>query len=258
MTLPFLLSIPHGGDRVPPEAIEDTVLDDAGIFSDGDACTRAIYDLGDEVVAVHQAEIARAFVDLNRPTDDRPPDNPDGVVKSLTADRIPVWRGGGPPPGDLAETLIERYWRPYHERLAELAAHPDVRVAFDCHSMAEFAPAIAPRPGEPRPAFCLSNGNGVNAPASLLEALADALAAAFDCPREDIRLNDPFQGGHITRRHGARFAEGGTPWVQIEMNRRWYLADPWYDPATRRVDEGRLLDLRRWFRAALEALPVLD
>ena len=254
MTLPVLLSIPHGGDRVPPEAAPHSALTPADIFSDGDACTREIYDLGDAVVAVHRADIARAFVDLNRAPDVRPPENPDGFVKSLTADRIPVWRGGGPPPDDLAETLLERYWHPYHDRLADLAADPAVRVAFDCHSMAEFAPAIAPRPGEPRPAFCLSNANGATAPDSLLEALADAFADAFDCPRDEIRLNDPFQGGHITRSHGAGFGEGGTPWVQIEMNRRWYLADPWYDRATNAVHPDRLKELRERFRAAVEAL----
>lgn len=257
MTLSVLLSIPHGGDRTPPEAAAHTTLSPADIFSDGDACTRDIYDLGEAVLAVHQAQIARAFVDLNRATDVLPPENPDGVVKSLTADRVPVWQGGGPPPGNLGEVLIDRYWRPYHDRLAELAADPAVRVAFDCHSMAEFAPAIAPRPGEPRPAFCLSNANGATAPDSLLSDLADALAGAFDCPREDIRLNDPFQGGHVTRRHGARFGEGGIPWVQIEMNRRWYLADPWYDPATLTVAPERLADLRERFRQALEALPLL-
>ena len=254
MTLPVLLSIPHGGDRVPPEATRHTVLDEASLFSDGDACTRAIYDLGDAVAAVQQADIARAFVDLNRPSDDRPPANPDGVVKSLTADGIPVWRGAGPPPDDLAATLIDRYWRPYHARLAELARRPGIRVAFDCHSMAEVAPAIAPRPGERRPLFCLSNGSGTTAPQSLLEELAAALAGAFGCARREIRLNDPFRGGHITRWHGRRFAAGGTPWVQIEMNRSWYLAEPWYDPATRRVEEARLSELRGRFHGALVAL----
>lgn len=256
MTLPVLLSIPHGGDRVPPEAAALTALGPADIFSDGDACTRTIYDLGDVVAAVQQAEVARAFVDLNRGPDVRPPEQPDGVVKSLTADRVPVWRSGGPPPDDLSETLIDRYWRPYHARLSTLAADPRVRVAFDCHSMAEFAPAIAPRPGEPRPVFCLSNADGVTAPGALLAGLADALAGAFDCPREEIRLNDPFQGGHITRSHGAGFVDGGVAWVQVEMNRRWYLADPWYDPSGPAVDPDRLRDLRRRFRVALEALPI--
>lgn len=257
MTLPVLLSIPHGGDQVPEEAKPLTTLTAADVFSDGDACTREIYDLGDEVAAVHQATIARAFVDLNRGLDVRPPENPDGVVKSLTADRIPVWRGAGPPPDDLAETLLHRYWRPYHDRLEELAALDEVRLGVDCHSMAEFAPAIAPIPGEPRPLFCLSNGNGDTAPDRILDDLADALAESFECDRGSILLNDPFQGGYITRWHGRGFRDGGPPWVQVEMNRSWYLKTPWYDPSTQAVDRRRLLELNRRFHASLMAMDVL-
>ncbi len=257
MTLPVLLSIPHGGDRVPPEAAAATALNAADIFSDGDACTREIYDLGDQVAAVQQATIARAFVDLNRGIDVRPPDQPDGVVKSLTADRIPVWRHGGAPADELAETLLERYWHPYHRRLEALADSPDLRLGIDCHSMAAVAPAIAPRPGEPRPLFCLSNANGDTAPDELLRELADALADSFECDRADILLNDPFQGGFITRWHGRRFASGGLPWLQIEMNRSWYLAEPWYDASTQTVQPQRLRELNQRMRAALFAVDWL-
>lgn len=257
MTLPFLLSIPHGGDRVPKEAESLNALTDAQIFSDGDACTREIYGLGDQVIAVQQAEIARAFVDLNRGPDVRPPGEPDGVVKSLTADRIPVWQGDGPPSEELAEALIERYWRPYHEHLEELASSPDVRLGIDCHSMAEFAPAIAPKPGDPRPLFCLSNGDNETAPATLLVQLADALSASFECDRNAIKINDPFQGGYITRFHGRRYRDGGLPWIQVEMNRCWYLGDPWFDRAGLAVDPQRILELRRKFLSALENLAHL-
>jgi len=147
MTLPLLLSIPHGGDRVPPEATPKLALSAADIFSDGDACTRTIYDLSGVVTAVHQTDIARAVIDLNRAPEDRAPQHPDGVVKSLTTDRIPVWRDGGPPSRELADILIDRYWRPYHARLETLAANPDLILAIDCHSMADVAPAIAAAPG---------------------------------------------------------------------------------------------------------------
>lgn len=251
MTLPILLSIPHGGDRVPPEAADLCAAGPADIWSDGDACTRSIYDLGDAVAAVCSTDIARAIVDLNRARSDRPPANPDGVVKSLTADRVPVWTGGGEPSDELARKLIDRYWQPYHDRLVALAARPDVRIAFDCHSMAEFAPAISPEPGAARPLFCLSNGDGATAPDELLVELADALAGSFECPRSSIGLNDPFSGGHITRWHGR---DGTLPWIQIEMNRSWYLSPPWHDAPSLTVDPERLAELRARFQAALGEL----
>lgn len=209
------------------------------------------------MAAVRSTDTARAIVDLNRAPDDRPPANPDGVVKSLTADRVSVWRGREAPDDDLARLLIQRYWQPYHHDLAAMCERPDVLVAFDCHSMAQFAPAISPRPGEARPLFCLSNGNGDTAPSEMLEELAAALAEAFECDRAAIGLNEPFSGGHITRRHGRRSQPGrSVPWVQIEMNRCWYLAPPWYDAVARTVDPARLEDLRTRFAEALGLLSI--
>ena len=77
---------------------------------------------------------------------------------------------------------------------------------------------------------------------------------AADCDREAILLNVPFQGGYITRWHGRNFHNGGLPCVQIEMNRSWYLSDPWYDPSTLTVDPQRLEDLKRRFHSALNRL----
>ena len=62
--------------------------------------------------------------------------------------------------------------------------------------------------------------------------LRAALAAAFSCAAEAIHLNDPFRGGHITRAHGG----GSLPWIQVEMNRSLYLAEPWFDRRTRTLD----------------------
>ena len=80
--------------------------------------------------------------------------------------------------------------------------------------------------------------------------LRAALADAFSCAAEAIRLNDPFRGGHITRAHGG----GSLPWIQVEMNRSLYLAEPWFDRRTRTLDPARSEDLRTRFLAALHAL----
>ena len=82
--------------------------------------------------------------------------------------------------------------------------------------------------------------------------LRAALAAAFSCAAEAIRLNDPFRGGHITRAHGG----GSLPWVQVEMNRSLYLAEPWFDRRTRTLDPARSEDLRTRFLAALRELSI--
>ena len=252
MTLPILISIPHGGLVMPAEVEGRAVLSAADVFSDGDACTLEIYDVGDAVATLIKSMTARAIVDLNRAPDDLPPGNPDGVVKSLTADRRPVYLNGDPPDAALAEMLIERYWRPYHAQLRAAAEMPGLQLGLDCHSMADRAPAIASQPGTQRPLFCLSNDEGRTAPASMMAALAAALADAFDVSIAAIGLNDPFTGGYITRHHGHH----PLPWVQVEMNRALYLAPPWFDAERRTVDAPRVADLRTRFTHALEQLDL--
>jgi len=43
--------------------------------------TREIFGFGKCVTAVIETPIARAIVDVNRASDDRPPENPDGAIR---------------------------------------------------------------------------------------------------------------------------------------------------------------------------------
>ena len=251
MTPPILVSVPHGGTDVPPEIADRVCISDADLFDDGDALTPAIYAVEGEVRHWFAARIARAFVDLNRAPDDRPPGNPDGVVKTATCFDRPIYCEGQELTEELTEALLGAHYEPYHRALDGASRDPELRLALDCHSMAAEPPAVAPD-ATPRPLFCLSNGDGTTAPAALMDSLRGALAAAFDCALDDVRLNDPFKGGHITRCHGA----GPLPWIQVEMNRSLYLSEPWFDRASLTVDPARLAALRDRFLAALRALAL--
>jgi formiminoglutamase len=248
--LPILLSIPHGGSRVPKELRHRVCITPQDLFVDGDACTSDIFDLGDDVQRVIKTDVARAFVDLNRPPDERPLHHPDGVVKTATCFQQPIFKPGHEPGSELTGLLIERYHAPYHARLKEATAEPGVRLALDCHSMLPSAPPVENNRGEPRPLFCLSNRDGATAPPALLGELAASIASAFEVQSERIGLNDPFKGGYIIKRHGG----SRLPWIQVEMNRCLYLEKPWYDRETLRVDAGRISELRECFRDALQCL----
>jgi N-formylglutamate deformylase len=249
-TLPILLSIPHGGTETPPEVADRVIASPAEIFEDGDAFTREIYDLGDRVAHVETARIARAFVDLNRAEDDRPPANPDGVVKTATCFSRPIY--SEPLDDAAAERLLARYHRPYHERLARAARGPGLRLGLDCHSMAAEPPPVAPDAAGARPTFCLSNGLGHTCGDELMKRLAARLSEAFGCPSGEVALNSPFTGGYIIRSHG----RNPLPWIQVEMNRSLYLADPWLDRERRTVDAERLHHLRERFWTALAELDL--
>lgn len=246
--LPLVLSIPHGGTRTPPELADRVDAGPADVFADGDAFTPEIYDVGTLVAHVQAAEVARAFVDLNRAPDDRPPKNADGVVKTATCYGVPMYREALD--AALVEEVLDRYYHPYHAALAEAARRPGMWLALDCHSMAATPPPVAPDAGRPRPLFCLSNGEGATCDAELLQRLARCFREAFECAPDQVALNAPFQGGYVTRHHG----RNPLPWIQVEMNRALYLREPWFDPATRTLSPLRAGELRARFARALALL----
>ncbi|MGC9327021.1 MAG: N-formylglutamate amidohydrolase, partial [Candidatus Hinthialibacter sp.] len=64
--LPFLLSNPHSGLRIPPKVQSNCILSHKDIVEDGDEGAAEIYNLAPFVQECIKADIARAIVDLNR------------------------------------------------------------------------------------------------------------------------------------------------------------------------------------------------
>ena len=226
MTLPFLVSVPHAGLTVPPEAAPCCALTPREIAEDGDEGAAEIYlGLKPLVAAFQMTDIARAIVDMNRSEDDR---SRDGVVKTHTCWNVPVYRT--PLSDDVTGQLIARHHRPYHRRLTELAAGQAARLAIDCHTMAATGPPVGPDTGKERPWVCLGCGEGT--------CPQDWIAALKSCFEElvgpNVTINDPFSGGYITRRHSTEM-----PWLQLELSRAPFLSD---------LEKGRIV------RAALTAM----
>lgn len=257
-TLPVLISIPHGGTKRPPELEEEEgilCITRRDQFDDSDPFTAEIYDLGGAAAKVVKAEIARAYVDPNRPVTMMPPEYPDGVIKGATCYGRPIYARGREPGPRLSEELIRRYYTPYHSEIEKACAKDGgLRLCLDCHSMAAVAPPAGNNSGrnedgqEGRPLFCLSNLDGRTCPDGQMERLARRMAESFGIGRKDISLNRPFRGGHITESFGLR---GPLPWIQVEMNRSLYLDDRWFDWNSLDMDRARLAELNCMFRDAL-------
>lgn len=246
-TLPILLSIPHCGMRTPPEITERVAVSHRDIFDDADPYTDKIYGLADAIVTL-TADVARAFVDLNRAPRDMAPTNPDGLIKSATCyDRL-VYKPGMEPDRKLRQILIGKYYMPYHSRLRRAVADPKARLCLDCHSMPAHAPPISRgKPIGVRPTFCISTRNGATCPPQMAEALADCIAESFHVGRDEVRIDEPFVGGYITKKYG----RGQLPCIQIEMNRSLYLSKPWFKQEDLTVACDRLDDLNCMFRSAM-------
>ena len=254
--LPVLVSVPHGGWRVAPEIAEIWALSRQDAFHDGDPCTADIYDFSDRVDAQLVMEYYRAVIDLNRREDDIAPENPDGVVKSHTCYNVEVYEPGRFPEPDLQETLLRRYYRPFHRDLDRIMQRQDLKLGVDCHSMAAVSPPIEKDAGTPRPLICLGNlGDAeglpcepfgrITAPPELLLFMRDEFRQVLAHEDVDLEIPDvaavnlPFSGGYITQRVGG----GGIPFVQIEMSRALYLTKPYFDEATLEVEASRIRDL---------------
>jgi N-formylglutamate deformylase len=209
MRLPLLISVPHAGINVPPDVEALCLLTPEQIAADSDEGAATIYALESDVAAYVAGDVARAIVDLNRAEDDC---RPDGVVKTQTCQETPVYRQ--PLSEDLVETLLARYYRPYHERLTALAK--EAKLGIDCHTMAEFGPPIGPDPGCERPYVCLSNA-GRTCPAEWLKHLAVCFREVYPT---NVAINHPFTGGYTIQSHASEL-----PWVQVELSRSAFLSD---------------------------------
>jgi len=246
---PVLLSIPHGGSLAPREIAGRVALTPADLFADSDAFTLEIYGLRDKVAVCLDTEIARVYVDLNRDTNDRPPQNPDGIVKTRTCHGRSIYFPGQELDRQEADDLIQKYYAPYHRALAEtLRGNPGIELFLDCHSMEAVGPEISPDPGARRPSFCLGSNHGQSCPPETVQRLARCLCKAFSLEDRDITIDHPFAGGHITRNYGNH----PLPGIQIEMNRGLYLSAPWFDAERLKVSPARLAELNRNFDRALD------
>ncbi len=245
---PILISIPHGGTKIPHEISDRVCITKKDLFEDGDAFTREIYGIKDEVQALIETDIARAFVDLNRETSDRPPKNPDGIVKSKTCHSQPIYSSQIFQNEPIVESLIQKYYDPYHKKIRDLlSTQSQIQLALDCHTMEAVGPSIAPDRGKERPLICLGNNYGNSCPDEWVQKLAECFQESFSLQEGDVKINEPFAGGYITRKYG----NDPVPWIQIEMNRKLYLSDPWFDRKSFTVIPSRLSQLRDAFKTGL-------
>ena len=245
---PVLISIPHGGNVIPVELEGMVGLNEEEIFEDTDPFTKTIYDISDHVMSVVTTDIARAFIDVNRSSKDRPPANPDGVIKSHTCYNRPVYKSRSALDEKTITALLNNYYHPYHNKIRKESKHSEIQLALDCHSMAAIGPPHAPDTGEVRPAFCLSNTHGKSCSMETINKFAHCICTAFQLSEKDVAINKPFSGGYITQVHGMN----PLPWIQVEMNRSLYLSKPWFNIDTRNMNVNRLKSLNMSFIDAVK------
>jgi N-formylglutamate amidohydrolase len=244
---PLVFASPHSGRLYPAEMMAASRLTPDAIRGTEDAFVDELIAAAPALgVAVIQARLARAFIDLNRDPWELDPgmfeDELPEFARSRTA-RVAAGLGAiarvvaeGRPiyarklTFAEAKDRIEQAHRPYHEALDGLlatarAAH-GVAILIDWHSM----PAAAAKGLRGRGGSCdIVLGDRFGAACS--PRLTAAVEAQLEAMGYRVARNTPYAGGYTTEHYGRPARR--THALQIEINRALYM-----DEASLRPTEG--------------------
>jgi N-formylglutamate amidohydrolase len=217
-------------------------LTDAEILDSSDLGTKEIF--GNIPAAfVIETPWSRLLVDLNRGGRDQ---GERGVIPKKDYMGRAVFRNGAAPDSACIRSLIELYYRPFHDRLAETLRRFSPKGLFDCHSLNGIGPVGGPDPGKRRKDITLgNNGDSLGKKTGTLGEITcpmeklHAIKEIFEKKGFTVSINVPYSGGFITKHYGAAMVKRGGIAVQIEINEALYLAK-----GHRRLEERKVKDTK--------------
>lgn len=269
MTLPIAIILPHAGLKTPQELVGRVALTEPHIFNEADIFTEELFNYRDQVLHWVSFPYARAIIDVNRaeePSLSRPGD---GIVKRQTSYGVSVYHPGQEPDAEMERLLINRYWRPWHEKLAAIAGDTRVKLVLDCHSMAAIGPSAYTdaNPNQVRPRVSISNlgdwdgdartpDQRISADPHVTRMLAVQLGKNLDnAPTlasvgARSAVNTPYIGGYDIAAHGGRTQ----PWLMLEVNRALYVGTQSSDTPVTRPNLGLIDNLREKIWQAIQSV----
>ena len=248
--VPILLSVPHCGTAFPDELADDYVGALSRDPDDTDYFVDRLYDFASELgITTIAAIYSRWVIDLNRDPSDKPLYADGRIITGL----CPVTTFLGEAlykDGRLEVTgaeiarRVEQYYRPYHDKLRELLE--SLRNEFgrvllwDCHSIRQRVRTVYP---EEIPDLILGDNEGKSCDDQLAKVALDGLKQGA----YDVRYNQPFKGGYITRYFGKPVDDIHA--LQLEMTKCRYMDDD-----EKRYDQARANKMRVVLKNTLNRL----
>ena len=233
---------PHSGRNYLPSFLRSSVLDEFSIRTSEDAFVDDLFaaavDFGAPLI---KARVPRAYVDLNRSSDELDPALVEGVRRSAHNPRITsglgviprvVANGRAIYRGKLtlaeAQARIDTCWRPYHAALqAQLNATHRLfgeAILVDCHSMPHEAVDCIARAGAKRPDVVIGDRFGASADGGVVDRIEEAfLRAGLHVVR-----NAPFAGAYVAQHYGRPSRRQHA--IQIEIDRSIYMNEQMIRP----------------------------
>jgi N-formylglutamate deformylase len=229
----IVLASPHSGRNYPAAFLAASRLDGTAIRRSEDSFVDEIFGHGPALGApLLAANFPRAWCDANREAWELDPGMfadilPDYV--NTTSQRVAAGLGtvprivgtGEPIYGEKlrfadAHARITNCWQPFHAALRGLIEETQARsgacLLIDCHSM----PSAAGR-HHARPDVVLGDAHGTSCEPGVTEFVQATLGRLG----LNVRRNDPYAGGYITRHYGR--PQNGVQVIQIELARGLYM-----------------------------------
>ena len=234
-TTSVVFSSPHSGRAYPWSFIRRTNLNETTLRSSEDAFIDQLFDSAPANGAPFLTATApRAWIDVNRSSDELDPALIEGVKKSAHNPRVASGLGvvprvvangraiySGKITKKEADERIQQVWQPWHDALGRLmddsVALFGEAILVDCHSMPHEAIETLTHPRGSRPEIVLGDRFGAAASAEVV----DRLEAAFSAQGLRVARNAPFAGAFVTQHHGRPARNRHV--VQVEIDRALYM-----------------------------------
>ncbi|MEL6519542.1 MAG: N-formylglutamate amidohydrolase [Pseudomonadota bacterium] len=241
-TTSVIFASPHSGNAYPWSFLRRTVLDDHAIRSSEDAYVDQLFEAAPGLGAtLLVADVPRAFVDLNRSTEELDPaliegikstsHNPRvssglGVIPRVVANGRAIYRGKLD--RSEARARLDDHWYPYHaalqNQLDAAKAEFGQAILIDCHSMPHEAIDAISGDGKNWPQVVLGDRFG----AACAPAIVNRIEAAFQRAGLRVARNAPFAGAYVTQAYGRPSRNQHA--VQVEIDRSLYMNEATIEP----------------------------
>jgi N-formylglutamate amidohydrolase len=229
----LFVSIPHSGEKVPPQTPWLNSLPEEVLMCDVDRYVDFLYEPALQKLKLPfvKTEWHRYAADLNRLPDDVDASsveghkNPAGSFSRgfhwvITTYKTPVQ----PAPMSLQahNELVKLIYDPFHsgiKKLADQAWSTGAKKIYhiDAHSMPSVGTSEHRDPGERRADIVVSDSKGV----SCDREFKDLVIAAYVTAGFKVAYNWPYFGGRVTEQYGNPSAGHNT--LQVELNRDLYM-----------------------------------
>lgn len=260
-TLPVVVDVPHAGEWIPDEVLDEMVVQNKTLRRDLDLYVDQLWQKAPELGATLIASnVSRYVLDLNRANDDTSPETVIGAKRinkpGYYQDRGVVWRTTTDGTPVMAKPMtraafnrrIATFHTPYHQAIADEIERVRQKFGYclliDGHSMPSRGRSGHSDPGSRRADIVPGDVEGK----ACSPLLTNIVCTHFRECGYSVAPNKPYKGGWITRSFGV--PREGSHALQIEVNRALYM-----DETTFQIKpEG----LARLAEACVSLLPKLE